>query len=666
MKLPYRLSLLCLKADARASAAAFPRWSMGTIGFLCFLFNLITPLSQAQETKPIAPGYTALPFEPAKPGTYTLPVITQAADGEILTTNNQPKHLHDLMGGKLVLLSFIYAACSDVNGCPLATQVLHKISRQLQKQPELADKLRLLTLSFNPAQDTPEMMRQYGEGFKTGDFDWQFLTTKDEASLQPILDGYQQNVQKVYDDKGQFTGTFSHLLRVYLIDKDKNVRNIYSVDFLHADTLINDVKTLLADARPQVAAVLAVKPEMLFQPGDNKQNYQQADYQTRSLALAQRMGQPANLLAFAQQPPLGLPKLPVPKDNPLTPAKIALGRKLFFDRRLSLNNTFSCAICHIPEQGFSNNEMTTAVGIEGRSVRRNSPSLYNVGYAQLLFHDGRENSLEQQAWGPLLAHNEMANPSIGYVVEKLKASADYRGLFEKAFNKGPTMETIGQALASYQRTLNAADSPFDRWYFGKQKTAISEAAQRGFALFTGKAACSSCHVIGDKSALFTDQKRHNTGIGYAESMQKSPEKQRVQVAPGVFVEVDSEHLKGVNTEKPGDLGYYEVSQNPADRWAYKTPSLRNVALSAPYMHNGSLPSLAGVLKFYNQGGVANENLSPLLKPLGLSDREIADLVAFLEALSGGNISTLVSDAFAAPVGDSGVTARPMPDSGKGR
>jgi len=632
---------------------------------LLFGILLIATHANAQENKPLAPGYTALPFKPAKPGTYTLPIITQAANGEVLTSNNQPKHLHDLMGDKLVLLSFIYAACSDVNGCPLATQVLHKISRQLQKQPELADKLRLLTLSFNPTQDTPEMMRHYGGGFKTGDFDWQFLTTRDEIALQPILDGYQQNVQKVYDDKGQLTGTFSHLLRVYLIDKDKNVRNIYSVDFLHADTLINDVKTLLADAKPQ-AALLKAQADMLFQPGDNKQNYQQADYQTRSLALAQRLGRPANLLALAQQPPLGLPKLPVPKNNPLTPAKIALGRKLFFDRRLSLNNTFSCAICHIPEQGFSNNEMTTAVGIEGRSVRRNSPSLYNVGYAQLLFHDGRENSLEQQAWGPLLAHNEMANPSIGYVVDKLKASADYRGLFEKAFAKGPTMETIGQALASYQRTLNAADSPFDRWYFGKQKGALSEPAQRGFALFTGKAACSTCHVVGDKSALFTDQKRHNTGIGYTDSMQKVPDQQRVQVAPGVFVDVNSHNLKGLNTEKPGDLGYYEISQNPADRWAYKTPSLRNVALSAPYMHNGSLPTLAEVVKFYNQGAAANENLSPSLKPLGLSEQESADLVAFLNALTGGNLGTLISDAFAAPVGDSGTAAQPIPDAGKGR
>ncbi|AEG02508.1 cytochrome c peroxidase [Methylomonas methanica] len=619
------------------------------IGLLALLSGFAC---QAETTPapPLAPGYAALPYQLAAPASYTLPVIGAAGDGEILTSDNQPKRLHDLMGDKVVLLSFIYATCSDVNGCPLATQVLHKISRQLQKQPELAAKLRLLTLSFNPSNDTPEMMRHYGAGFKTGDFDWRFLTTRDEHTLQPILDAYQQNVQKIYDDKGQFTGTFSHLLRVYLIDTDKNIRNIYNVDFLHADTVINDVKTLLIDHKPEAAQPVA--GERLYQAGDNKQNYQQADYQTRSLALEHRQGKPAKLIEFANKPPLGLPKLPQPKDNPLTSAKIELGRKLFYDRRLSFNNTFSCAICHIPEQGFSSNEMATAVGIEGRSVRRNSPSLYNVGYAQLLFHDGRENSLEQQVWGPLLAHNEMGNPSIGYVVDKIKASADYRGWFEKAFNKGPTMETIGQALASYQRTLNSADSPFDRWYFGKQSQALSDAAQRGFKLFTGKAACSSCHSIGEKTALFTDQKRHNTGIGYADSMQKAPEKQRVQVAPGVFVDVDNKSLQGVAEAKANDLGYYEISQNPTDRWAYKTPSLRNVALSAPYMHNGSLASLKQVVAFYNQGGVANENLSPLIKPLGLSAAEIDDLVAFLQALNGSNVETLVSDAFAAPVGDS--------------
>ncbi|WP_426992335.1 cytochrome c peroxidase [Methylomonas sp. CM2] len=621
-----------------------------------FLLGLVAVLATAPgfadplDRQTLAPGHAGLVFQLAAPGSYQLQVIQAAADGEVLTSDNRPKRLHDLMGDKLVLLSFIYAACSDSNGCPLATQVLQKIGRQLQKQPELADKLRLITLSFNPTQDTPDMMRHYGAGFNAGQFDWRFLTTRDEAALQPILDGYQQSVQKILDEQGRFSGTYSHLLRVYLIDKDKNVRNIYNVDSLHADTLLNDVKTLLTLAKPMRSAQ-TVNDERLYRAGDDKQGYRQADYRTDSLALEQRRGKSADLLAFALKPPLGLPKLPVPKDNPLTPAKIALGRKLFFDRRLSLNNTFSCAICHIPEQGFANNEMATAVGVEGRSVRRNAPSLYNVGYAQLLFHDGRENTLEQQSWGPLLAHNEMANPSIGYVIDKIKTAADYSGLFEAAFGKAPTMETIGQALASYQRTLNSADSPFDRWYFGKRSDALDESAKRGFALFTGKAGCSNCHSVGEKSALFTDQKRHNTGIGYTESMQKAPDTQHVQVAPGVFVDVDIRHLSGVRGEKPNDLGYYEISQNPADRWAYKTPSLRNVALSAPYMHDGSLATLEEVVRFYNRGGVANDNLAPAMRPLALTDGEVNELVAFLNALTGANVGRLVSDAFAAPVGD---------------
>ncbi len=617
--------------------------------FSLFLM-LVTSLTQAQEFKSVALGYSKLPFDLPTPGSYRLPIISHAADGEVLTTENQAKRLQELMQGKIVLLSFIYATCSDVNGCPLATQVLHNMNQQLQKQPELADKLRLLTLSFNPTYDTPDKMRQYSEGFKTGLLDWQFLTTRDEATLQPLLNSYQQNVQKIMDDKGQFKGTFAHLLRVYLIDTDKNIRNIYSVDFLHADTVINDIKTLLMGDRKSVEAK-QIKVEGLYEAGDNKQNYQLTDYQTHSMALNQRQGQAFELIKLVRNPPLGLPLLPQPKDNPISSVKIALGRKLFYDRRLSLNNTFSCAMCHVPEQGFSNNEMSTGLGIEGRSVRRNSPSLYNVAYAQLLFHDGRENSLEQQVWGPLLAHNEMANPSIGYVLDKIKHSIDYNRLFVEAFKKQPTMETVGQALASYERSLNSADSAFDRWYYAKQSRAVSAEVKHGFALFTGKAACGTCHTIEKTAALFTDQKRHNTGIGYAAAMHKDSGQQKVQVAPGVFVEVLKQNLAGLNTEKPNDLGYYEVSQNPKDRWSYKTPTLRNIALTAPYMHNGALATLAEVVAFYNKGGIPNENLSPLIKPLHLSDAEQADLVVFLKALTGNNVKDLVSDAFAAPVGD---------------
>jgi cytochrome c peroxidase len=359
----------------------------------------------------------------------------------------------------------------------------------------------------------------------------------------------------------------------------------------------------------------------------------------------------ADLLAIALDPPLGLPPVPTPVDNPLTREKIELGRKLFFDRRLSLNNTFSCAMCHVPEQGFAHNELATAVGIEGRTVKRNTPTLFNVAYAERLFHDAREFSLEQQIWGPLLAANEMGNPSVGAVIEKLAALPDYAGRFESAFGRGPGMEVLGQALAAYQRTLLAADSPFDRWRYGGDETAMSEAAKRGFALFSGKAACSSCHLLGERWALFTDHRTHNTGIGYRISMSPEPKVRRVVVAPGVFLDVDTAVVAEAAERRPNDLGRYEVTQDPADRWHYKTPSLRNVALTAPYMHNGSLARLVDVVEFYNGGGFPNELSSPLLRPLNLSEPEKRDLVAFLESLTGANTTVLIADAFAAPVGD---------------
>jgi cytochrome c peroxidase len=615
--------------------------------------NLLIATLHAAEQPPLAPGYGNLQFALPVPGTYQLPPLGEAADGNVLDSHGKALKLHDLMGDRIVLLSFVYSTCSDVNGCPLATAVLHKIKRRLAKEADIASKLRLITLSFNPEHDTPEMMAKYGEEFQAPGIEWQFLTTRSESDLQPILDGYRHTVQKVYDTEGKSTGTFSHVLRVYLIDANKRIRNIYSVSFLHADTLINDIRTLLA-SEPEIAAKQTAAPPFkpaLYQAGDDKSDYESGDYQTHSVAMKERQGKPIDLLTYARKPILGLPRVPVPKDNPLTAAKISLGRKLFYDRRLSLNKTFSCAMCHIPEQGFTSNEMATAVGVEGRTVRRNSPTVYNVAYLTHLFHDGRETTLEQQAWGPLLAHDEMANPSIGYVLDTIAKSADYRGLFQKAFGKGPSMETLGMAIASYERTLNSADSPFDRWFYAKDKKALSETAQQGFKLFTGKAQCSGCHSIDSSSALFTDNAFHNTGIGYAGAMNESGAKRRVQIAPGTFVEIDREIIASVSVGKGNDLGRYEVTQKPEDRWKYRTPSLRNIGLTAPYMHDGSLGTLEEVVQFYRQGGHPNENLDPLIRPLPLSDQEAAALVAFLKSLTGANIGDLVGDAFAAPVGD---------------
>ena len=390
----------------------------------------------------------------------------------------------------------------------------------------------------------------------------------------------------------------------------------------------------------------------IFGPGDDKKGYDSVDYTTNSLDLQKRIGKRANLLDFVVNPPLGLPAVPMPENNLITAKKVALGRQLFFDRRLSINDTFSCAICHIPEQGFTNNELETAVGVEGRSGKRNAPTIFNTAYLTKIFHDGRESTLEQQVWSPFLARNEMANPSIGYVINKIKAIAAYDGLFEEAFDgRGPTMETIGMALASYERTLNAANSPFDRWYFGKQEAAVSDQVKRGFTLFTGKGACSTCHLLHDDYALFTDDKLHNTGLGYKDSMGITSNTRRVQLAPGVFTELDTRVIRAVSRSKENDLGLYEVTENPNDRWKFRTPGLRNVALTAPYMHSGSIGSLREVVEFYNQGGIPNEVLSPLIKPLHLTATEIDDVVAFLEALVGDSVATLVTDAFAAPIGD---------------
>lgn len=349
-------------------------------------------------------------------------------------------------------------------------------------------------------------------------------------------------------------------------------------------------------------------------------------------------------------PPLGLPAVPLAPDNPLTQARIELGRTLFMDRRLSHNNTLSCAMCHVPEQGFTSNELRTAIGLEGQTIRRNSPTIYNVAYVEQLFHDGREFSLENQVWGPLLASNEMANPSIGYLIEKIKVLPEYKGRFEKAFaGRGPDVLTVGQALAAYQRTLVSGNSRFDRWHYGKEENALTAEEQAGFRLFNGKAGCSACHAIGEMHALFSDHRFHNTGIGYAHSMGLS-RKHRVQLAPGKFVEVEGKALDSFEPPLP-DVGRYEVTLDPADSWAYRTPNLRNVALTSPYMHDGSLATLEDVVEFYDRGGIDNPQKDPLLKPLGLSATEKHALAAFLRSLTGDNVQKLVTEARAAQPAD---------------
>ncbi len=342
----------------------------------------------------------------------------------------------------------------------------------------------------------------------------------------------------------------------------------------------------------------------------------------------------------------GLPALELPAGVVQDGPRIELGRKLFFDRRLSFNGVMSCAMCHVPEEGFTSNASRTAVGIEGKSLRRNAPTLLNVAWQGLLFHDGREFSLVTQAWMPLLHADEMANPSIGYVLQRIRSLPDYAGLFEQAFaGAGPGMDTLGAALAAFESTLVAADSRFDRWRYRGDAGALSEQEQAGFRIFSGKGRCIGCHEIGEKSALFADGGFHVTGAGQTATTGSAI---IVPLAPGVQTVLSDVDLVAYAETLPPDLGRFEITLDPADRFAFKTPSLRNVARTAPYMHDGSLATLEAVVDFYDRGGGDVDDKDPLIAPLGLSPAEKKALVVFLRSLDGFGIDTLVANSRPSP------------------
>jgi cytochrome c peroxidase len=280
-------------------------------------------------------------------------------------------------------------------------------------------------------------------------------------------------------------------------------------------------------------------------------------------------------------------------------------------------------------------------------LRRNTPTVLNVGYQRLLFHDGRASSLEDQVWGPLLAADEMANLTREAAVERVQALPEYHALFARAYpGAGITASGIASALAAYQRTLNSGNARFDRFHFGGERAALTQQEQNGFDLFRGKGRCIACHTIGTRAALFTDQRYHNTGVGFAKA-KAVPQRLRVPLAPGVETELHMAELPGVFSPDDPDLGRFEVTRQPGDRYAYKTPTLRNVALTAPYMHDGSLATLEEVVEFYDRGGIDNPGKDPLLARLGLTVEEKQALVAFLRALTGDNVERLAAQARAA-------------------
>jgi len=344
--------------------------------------------------------------------------------------------------------------------------------------------------------------------------------------------------------------------------------------------------------------------------------------------------------AALADPALGLP--PRAALSRIELVRAELGRQLFFDRRLSFNGTMSCGMCHVPEEGFASNASQQAVGIEGRSLRRNTPTVLNVAWMSDLFLDGREHSLVTQAWSPLLHPDEMANPSPGHLLARLRGMADYAGRFERAFGgRSASMDTLGEALAAYQRTLVAGDSRFDRWRYGGQSQALDAQERRGFALFTGKARCALCHLVGDSYAHLTDQRYHVTGAGASWQARTSIE---VPLAPGVNTTLSVTDRETYDRAPVHDLGRWEITLDPRDRYAFRTPSLRNVARTGPYMHDGSLPTLEAVVDFYTRGGGPAPDRSPLLVPIALDASERQALTAFMRALDSQALPALIRRA----------------------
>ncbi|MGH9842845.1 MAG: cytochrome-c peroxidase, partial [Blastocatellia bacterium] len=330
--------------------------------------------------------------------------------------------------------------------------------------------------------------------------------------------------------------------------------------------------------------------------------------------------------------PLGLPAdtwdYYVPRNNPQSDSKIELGRRLFFDARLSADGTVSCATCHKPELAFTDGK-AVAEGIAGRLGPRNSPTLLNALFYPGQFWDGRADSLEDQAIQPLTNPLEMGNPSYEAVVARLRLIPEYHDAFERVFNKPITIDLVGKAISAFERTLVSGDSPLDRFVAGDQD-AISEAAKRGFAVFRGKARCSRCHTFSDAMPLFSDFNYHNTGVAANHPRFEKLARQVFEVAETDRAKAMIDRLA---TEEGGpELGRILISYQILDLGSFRTPSLRNIALTAPYFHDGSARTLADVVKFYNQGGRQNINREWDLNPLALTDEEQYDLVAFLESL----------------------------------
>lgn len=350
-------------------------------------------------------------------------------------------------------------------------------------------------------------------------------------------------------------------------------------------------------------------------------------------------------------PGLGLPAVPVPADNPQTPEKIALGKKLFEDKRFSSTGTVACANCHDARKAFTDGPLKVSKGIRNLTGTRNAPTVLNAAYMEKQFWDGRSPSLEDQALHPFLNPVEMGLESHEPILRIVRSDPEYVRAFREVFGKtgdGVTMKEVTQAIASFERTVVSGDSPFDRFWFRGEEKALTPAQRRGFDLFVNKGRCVSCHVVEQTTALFTDSRFHNVGVGINEVQRDVPAiagEFLSAVARGADVDV-----KVLSDPRSSELGRFAVSRAFDDLGAFKTPTLRNVAATAPYMHDGSLATLRDVVVHYDNGGVTkkgqrvNDFLSGGIRPLDLTEGEIDDLVAFMEALTSPQFQHLAKPA----------------------
>ena len=331
----------------------------------------------------------------------------------------------------------------------------------------------------------------------------------------------------------------------------------------------------------------------------------------------------------------GLPPVATPLDNPQTPEKISLGRKLYYDPILSVDNTVACATCHDPARAFTDGKQF-AQGVKKQLATRNAPTVLNVAFLGNFFWDGRSPSLEKQVEDPVQNPREMGN-TLQAVEKRLNQKQEYRQEFEKSFGPGRiTFVNVAKAIACFERTLVSGGSPFDRFHYGGDKSALTPAAQRGLEVFLrkDKGNCASCHGVDNHYPHFPFEE-NSGGVG---------KKKRFVTAAAIpddetfaFFTDRKFHNTGVGADAQGhysDLGRSVLTHKEEDEGAFRTPSLRNVALTAPYMHDGSLKTLKDVIDFYVRGGNPNPHQDELIHPLQLTDQEKADLLEFLQALTG--------------------------------